>query len=152
MNDYKFKVGDKVNFIGNAKEHYVFGEDLQTDIDKYNNVFTIGYVSKDYIEFEENSCWCIKENEIKLYTSFNGIMLLKEIKNGSIKNCDIEVYKNNIYQFTIQCGEKAILDNPKHHIGMLTSDKYTYKPICKKEMTIAEIEKELGYPIKIVKE
>lgn len=153
MNDYKFKVGDKVNFIGNAKEHYVFGEDLQTDIDKYNNVFTIGrYVSKDYIEFEENSCWCIKENEIKLYTSFNGIMLLKEIKNGSIKNCDIEVYKNNIYQFTIQCGEKAILDNPKHHIGMLTSDKYTYKPIYKKEMTIAEIEKELGYPIKIVKE
>ena len=152
MNDYKFKVGDKVNFIWNAKEHYVFGEDLQTDIDKYNNVFTIGYVSKDYIEFEENSCWCIKENEIKLYTSFNGIMLLKEIKNGSIKNCDIEVYKNNIYQFTIQCGEKAILDNPKHHIGMLTSDKYTYKPICKKEMTIAEIEKELGYPIKIVKE
>lgn len=152
MNDYKFKVGDKVNFIGNAKEHYAFGEDLQTDIDKYNNVFTIGYVSKDYIEFEENSCWCIKENEIKLYTSFNGIMLLKEIKNGSIKNCDIEVYKNNIYQFTIQCGEKAILDNPKHHIGMLTSDKYTYKPICKKEMTIAEIEKELGYPIKIVKE
>ena len=113
MNDYKFKVGDKVNFIGNAKEHYAFGEDLQTDIDKYNNVFTIGYVSKDYIEFEENSCWCIKENEIKLYTSFNGIMLLKEIKNGSIKNCDIEVYKNNIYQFTIQCGEKAILDNPK---------------------------------------
>lgn len=152
MNDYKFKVGDKVNFIGNAKNHYVFGEDLQTDIDKYNNVFTIGYVSKNYIEFEENSCWCIKENEIKLYTSFNGIMLLKEIKNGSIKNCDIEVYKNNIYQFTIQCGEKAILDNPKHHIGMLTSDKYTYKPICKKEMTIAEIEKELGYPIKIVKE
>lgn len=152
MNDYKFKVGDKVNFIGNAKEHYVFGEDLQTDIDKYNNVFTIGYVSKNYIEFEENSCWCIKENEIKLYTSFNGIMLLKEIKNGSIKNCDIEVYKNNIYQFTIQCREKAILDNPKHHIGMLTSDKYTYKPICKKEMTIAEIEKELGYPIKIVKE
>lgn len=152
MNDYKFKVGDKVNFIGNAKNHYVFGEDLQTDIDKYNNVFTIGYVSKNYIEFEENSCWCIKENEIKLYTSFNGIMLLKEIKNGSIKNCDIEVYKNNIYQFTIQCGEKAILDNPKHHIGMLTSDKYTYKPIYKKEMTIAEIEKELGYPIKIVKE
>ena len=107
MNDYKFKVGDKVNFIGNAKEHYVFGEDLQTDIDKYNNVFTIGrYVSKDYIEFEENSCWCIKENEIKLYTSFNGIMLLKEIKNGSIKNCDIEVYKNNI-DILICNGENA---------------------------------------------
>lgn len=152
MSDYKFKVGDKVNFIGNAKEHHVFGEDLQTDIDKYNNVFTIGYIAKDYIEFEENSCWCIKANEIKLYTRFNGIILLEEIKKGNIKNCDIEVYKNNIYQFTIQCGEKAILDNPKHHIGMLTSDKYTYEPVYKKEMTIAEIEKELGYQIKIVKE
>ena len=151
MSDYKFKVGDKVHFIGNAKKHYVFGEDLQTDIDKYNNVFTIGYVSKDYIEFEEISCWSIKANEIKLYTRFNGIILLEEIKKDNIKNCDIEVYKNNIYQFTIQCGEKAILDNPKHHIGMLTSDKYTYEPVHKKEMTIAEIEKELGYQIKIVK-
>ena len=49
-------------------------------------------------------------------------------------------------------GEKAILDNPNHHIGMLTSDKYTYEPIVRKEMTISEIEKELGYPIKIIKE
>lgn len=152
MSDYKFKVGDKVNFIGDVKTHYCMGQDLQTDIDKYNNVFTIGYVSKDYIEFEENSCWCIDANEIKLYTRFNGIILLEEIKKGKIKNCDIKVYKNNIYQFTIQCGEKAILDNPKHHIGMLTSDKYTYEPVYKKEMTIAEIEEELGYPIKIVKE
>lgn len=152
MSDYKFKVGDKVNFIGDVKTHYCMGQDLQTDIDKYNNVFTIGYVSKDYIEFEENSCWCINANEIKLYTRFNGIILLEEIKKGKIKNCDIKVYKNNIYQFTIQCGEKAILDNPKHHIGMLTSDKYTYEPVYKKEMTIAEIEEELGYPIKIVKE
>lgn len=152
MSDYKFKVGDKVNFIGNAKKHQLFGEDLQADIDKYNNVFTIGYVSDGYVEFKENCGWCIEKNEIKLYTRFNGIMLLEKIKNRSIKNSDIKVYKNNIYQFTIQCGEKAILDNPKHHIGMLTSDKYTYEPVYKKEMTIAEIEKELGYPIKIVKE
>ena len=61
-------------------------------------------------------------------------------------------FKNNKYQFTIQCGEKAILDNPQHHIGMLTSDKYTYEPVYKKEMTIAEIEKELGYSIKIIKD
>ena len=34
---------------------------------------------------------------------------------------------------------------------MLLSDKYIYEPEELKEMTIAEIEKELGYPIKVVK-
>ena len=29
MSDYKFKVGDKVNFIGNAKKHQLFGEDYK---------------------------------------------------------------------------------------------------------------------------
>lgn len=92
------------------------------------------------------------DTELELVNIFNGVELLERIKSKAIKDCDIEVYKNKKYQFTIQCREKAILDNPQHHIGMLTSDKYEYKPIIKKEMTISEIEKELGYSIKIVKE
>ena len=92
------------------------------------------------------------DTELGSVSTFNGVELLERIKSKTIKNCNIEVYKNNKYQFTIQCGEKAILDNPQHHIGMLTSDKYEYKPIIKKEMTISEIEKALGYSIKIVKE
>lgn len=151
MRECKFKIGDKVRFIGNPKNHQVSGYDLQAEIKEYNNLFTIAYVSNNYVEFDENRRWCIKMHEIELYL-LRGIELLKKVKDGKIKNCDIKVYKNNKYQFIIQCGEKAILDNPQHHIGMLTSDKYTYEPVLKKEMTISEIEKELGYQIKIVKE
>lgn len=148
----EFRVGDKVRFIGEAKRHYSVNEDLQKDIKKYNNVFTLNRVENSYVEFKENTYWCIAKDEIELCTVLNGISLLKDIKDRKIRNCDINVYKNNRYVFTIQCGEKAILDNPQHHIGMLTSDKYTYEPVYKKEMTISEIEKELGYSIKIVKE
>lgn len=151
MRECKFKIGDKVRFIGDPKNHSARGYDLQTDIKKYNNLFTIAYVSNNYVEFNENRAWCIEMYEIEL-CPLSGIELLKEVKDGKIKNCDIKVYKNNKYQFIIQCGEKAILDNPQHHIGMLTSDKYTYEPVLKKEMTISEIEKELEYQIKIVKE
>ena len=160
INDYKFKVGDRVKVI-RLREGY-----HNEDTVKFGMTGTVlEEATRPWVEFDEDingyntyngssreRTMCMYEDEIELYTGSNGIMLLKEIKNGRIKNCDIEVYKNDIYQFTIQCGEKAILDNPKHHIGMLTSNKYTYKPIYKKEMTISEIEKELGYSIKIIKE
>ncbi len=105
--------------------------------------------------YKNNTCWHFNNSyleDIEKIDRYEGLELLNEIKKQEIKNCEIKVYKNNKYQFTIQCGEKAILDNPQHHIGMLTSDKYTYEPIIKKEMTISEIEKELGYSIKIVKD
>lgn len=160
MSDYKFKVGDRVKVVRLLKYSHNY------DTVKIGMLGTVlENNSRPWVEFDEDingnktyngsekkRTMCMWEDEIELYTGLNGIMLLKEIKKGNIKNCDIKVYKNNIHQFTIQCGEKAILDNPKYHIGMLTSDKYTYEPVHKKEMTIAEIEEELGYPIKIVKE
>ena len=118
----------------------------------------------DYFDIKEGEIYTVKRVDVngwleiaevrQLYTperfkklEFNGVELLQEIKKGNFLNCDIKVCKENKYKFTIQSGEKAILDNPNHHIGMLTSNKYTYEPIVRKEMTIAEIEEELGYPI-----
>ena len=157
----EFKIGDRVKFIGNYKEHLSkcggTGLTLKELVEKYNNVFKISscitsLCSKSFYTVEEDDFWCFNPDELVLASGISGITLLQDIKEGKVKNCDVKVYKNNKYQFTIQVGEKAILDNPKHHIGMLTSDKYTYEPVYKKEMTIAEIEKELGYSIKIIKD
>ena len=83
----KFKVGDKVKFIGDTTKHFCFGKDLKADIKKYNNVFTIDYISEDYVEFKENRCWCIKEYEIELIQE-------KQFTKADLKNGDIVTYKN----------------------------------------------------------
>ena len=153
----KFKVGDKVRFIGNYEDHIYpnhDGRSLKEIVAKNKNCFTVKYVNclSDYLTVEEDTYWCFQENELILANKLNGIELLEEIKKGHIKNCNINVYKNKQFKFTLQCGEKTLLYNPDHHIGMLLSDKYIYEPEEVKEMTIAEIEKELGYPIKVIKE
>ena len=136
-----FKKGDSVLCV-KAPDYF--------DI-KEGEIYTVKNVDADgWLEIAEVRQVYVPERFKEL--KFNGVELLQEIKKGNFTNCDIKVYKENKYKFTIQSGEKAILDNPNHHIGMLTSDKYAYKPIMKKEMTISEIEKELGYPIKIIKE
>lgn len=83
----KFKVGDKVKFIGKTTDHSSFWEDLKADIEKYNNVFTIAYVSEGYVEFEENSYWCIREHEIELVQE-------KQFTKADLKNGDIVTYRN----------------------------------------------------------
>lgn len=153
----KFKVGDKVRFVGDYGDHNSCnnnGKSLKEIVAKNKNYFTISHIDQlsGYLNIEEDYYWCFKEDELTLSNKLNGIKLLEEIKQGHIKNCNINVYKNKQLKFIVQCGEKTLLDNPEHHVGMLLSDKYTYEPIEVKEMTIAEIEKELGYPIKVVKE
>lgn len=83
----KFKVGDRVKFIGKTTEHKSYGNDLEADIKKYNNVFTIAYISEGYAEFEENRCWCIQENEIELVQE-------KQFRKADLKNGDIVTYRN----------------------------------------------------------
>lgn len=147
-----FEVGDRVEF-------YKTDDETERYIKYMYEIFTIKEVVKsvngkdeDYAIFEETSEIIPYLKNLRLVGKLNGLALLKEIKKGNIRNCDIKVYKNDKYQFTVKCGEKGILSNPKLHVGMLTSDKYTYEPIRVKEMTISEIEKELGYSIKIIKE
>lgn len=82
--------------------------------------------------------------------TYDGIEILEKIRDGKIKNSKIRVYKNDDYKFTIECGEKGILTNSQFHVGMLTSDKYSFEPIKERKMTLKDIEKELGYPVKIV--
>ena len=84
----KFKVGDKVKFIGEVANHMVHGENLQADIEKYNNRFTISRIlTTGYVEFKENECWCIKFDEIEL-------ILEKQFTKSDLQNGDIVTYRD----------------------------------------------------------
>ena len=84
----KFKVGDKVKFIGEVANHRVHGENLQADIEKYNNRFTISRISTTgYVEFKENECWCIEFDEIEL-------ILEKQFTKSDLQNGDIVTYRD----------------------------------------------------------
>lgn len=79
----EFKVGDKVKFIGKVANHRVPGKDLQADIEKYNNRFTISRISTTgYVEFKENECWCIEFDEIELILEIQ--FTKSELKDGDI--------------------------------------------------------------------
>lgn len=83
----KFKIGDKVKFIGKTTNHNSCSNNLEADIKKYNNIFTIAYISKSYIEFRENRVWCIREDEIELVQE-------KQFTKADLKNGDIVTYRN----------------------------------------------------------
>lgn len=84
----KFKVGDKVKFIGEVANHRVHGENLQADIEKYNNRFTISRISTTgYVKFKENECWCIEFDEIEL-------ILEKQFTKSDLQNGDIVTYRD----------------------------------------------------------
>ena len=84
----KFKVGDKVKFRGEVANHRVHGENLQADIEKYNNRFTISRISTTgYVEFKENECWCIEFDDIEL-------ILEKQFTKSDLQNGDIVTYRD----------------------------------------------------------
>lgn len=170
----KFKVGDKVKFIGKLEEHYVVnteGESLQQVIDKNKNVFTISNTSNTgfYFSVKEDEFWQFSENELELInTNISKKKLLKmpigtkiitDLKNNNEFVFDGSTQFNSIddYIEEYEINEDLTLKNKDYGTKIIKIQKPTYETIYiadeeVKEMTISEIEKKLGYSIKIVKE
>lgn len=92
----KFKVGDKVKFIGEVANHRVHGENLQADIEKYNNRFTISRISTTgYVEYKENECWCIEFDEIEL-------ILERQFTKSDLKDGDIVTQRNGLKKMVFE--------------------------------------------------
>lgn len=92
----KFKVGDKVKFIGEVANHRVPGKNLQADIEKYNNRFTISRISiADYVEFKENECWCIEFDEIELISE-------TQFTKSDVKDGDIVTQRNGLKKMVFE--------------------------------------------------
>lgn len=83
----KFKVGDKVRFIGDVNNHHGKNLSLKEDIEKYKNKFTISYVGDRYYEFKENPYWYIQQNEIEIIEQ-------KQFAKSDLQDGDIVTYRN----------------------------------------------------------
>lgn len=101
------------------------------------------------------------EKYIVLLNSYiNGIQTMDVILNlhdmldsPLSEYCDnLEHRYNSNYDITKVCHEKNISKNFGYHVKNSRPEHWTWERDEKKEMTISEIEKELGYEIKVVKE
>ena len=167
----KFKVGEKVKIKKNLKEGYDFKYYVADEMEKFKGkAVTIYSVNSEAYRIEEdNMSWDWTEDMFEGLAKPTKEELFK-MPLGTIIKTDRE--KHNIF---VKVGENDFCNDNRDHIEDsdinedLTVDNYcgdktiieiqipTYETIYKadeevKEMTIAEIEKELGYPIKVVKE
>ena len=167
-----YKIGDKVRFIGDVNCHHIVGNNLQADIKKYNNVFTIEYITDGYLEFKENRGWCIREDEIELIKEGNKIMKKNELKTGDIvtlRNGDKLIYNDEYEEFkdlsSDYCNSLSDLDdlndnmtydgdskNDVIKVERPTGYETIFNNVETRKMTVAEICKELGYDVEIIKE
>lgn len=165
----KFKVGEKVKIKKNLKKGYGFKYYVADEMEKFKGkTVTIYSVNSEAYRIEEdNMSWDWTED------MFEGLAIITKeelfkMPIGTKITTDLE--ENNIF---VKVGENDFCNNDCDHIEYdnikedLSLDYYegkiieiqepNYTTIYKedkqvKEMTIAEIEKELGYPIKVVKE
>ena len=165
----KFKVGDRVRIRKDLKKGYDFKYYVADKMEKFKGkTVTIYSVNSEAYRIEEdNMNWDWTED------MFEGLAIITKeelfkMPIGTKITTDLE--ENNIF---VKVGENDFCNNDCDHIEYdnikedLSLDYYegkiieiqepNYTTIYKedkqvKEMTIAEIEKELGYPIKVVKE
>lgn len=133
-----FKVGDKVKFIYENESEYDFnllkGNTYEVEKVSGNNCVRVkGYNwFVFYDRFEPQYTWTSKFN-IGDKVVANDIGIVNNVRDLCISNEGI--------WYTLNCGVVA----PENMLSL-------YKEPTVKEMTVGEVEKELGYTIKIIKE
>lgn len=165
----KFKVGEKVKIKKNLKKGYDFKYYVADEMEKFKGkTVTIYSVNSEAYRIEEdNMNWEWTEDMLEGLAIITKEELFKMPLGTIIKTDEKE---HNIF---VKVGENDFYNDDADHIESCDvnddlSLKYfgnkiieiqepNYTTIYKedkqvKEMTIAEIEKELGYPIKVVKE
>ena len=60
----KFKVGDKVKFVGDYRKHITNykGESLENFIKRNRNILCIDSIRSTYINVKEDNFWCFFRN------------------------------------------------------------------------------------------
>ena len=165
----KFKVGDKVRIKKDLSIDKTYGITVVSSMEKYaGRIMTVSRITNfGYRLKEDNEEWHWSEDTMEIVTKPTKEELLK-MPLGTIIKTDKEGH--NIF---VKVGENDFCNDDCNHTGagyinddlslecfgnkIIEIQEPTYETIYKaddevKEMTIAEIEKELGYPIKVVKE
>ena len=165
----KFKVGEKVKIKKNLKEGYDFKCYVADEMEKFKGkTVTIYSVNSEAYRIEEdNMRWDWTEDMFEglaiitkeeLFKMPIGTKITTDLEENNIfvkvgendfcnNDCDLIEYDNIKEDLSLDYYEGKIIEiqEPNYTI-IYKEDKQV------KEMTIAEIEKELGYPIKVVKE
>ena len=78
----KFKVGDKVKFVGDYRKHITNykGESLENFIKRNRNILCIDSIRSTYINVKEDNFWCFKETELELIKEYT----FEDLKKASI--------------------------------------------------------------------
>ena len=165
----KFKVGDKVRIKKDLSIDKTYGITVVSSMEKYaGRIMTVSRITNfGYRLKEDNEEWHWSEDTMEIVTKPTKEELLK-MPLGTIIKTDKEGH--NIF---VKVGENDFCNDDCNHTGagyinddlslecfgnkIIEIQEPTYETIYKadtevKEMTIAEIEKELGYPIKVIKE
>lgn len=68
----KFKVGDKVKFVGDYRKHITNykGKSLENFIKRNRNILCIDSIRSTYINVKEDNFWCFKETELELIKEY----------------------------------------------------------------------------------
>ncbi len=133
----KFKVGDKVKFIGEVENHYAkLEESLIADIKKYNNVFTIAYIHDDYVRFKENWYWCMRFNEIELISK-------RQFTKSDLKDGDLVTYRDGKKRTIIA---ESVIDECGHAVaGLGTYDNELKSILFATDLDIVKVERPAKY-------
>ena len=166
----KYKVGDKVRIVKERVSHM----NSEGKMDKYlGTIMTINFVYNDgnYRMLEDNGRWFWDDASIEGYANI--------IKKSDLKYGDVVTYRCGHVRI-VKGGDLVYLkdfaelsfhldrfDNDLFYNGISKDPQcdiikvyrpeteetfYTERAKKVKEMTVAEIEKELGYSIKVIKE
>lgn len=162
----KYKVGDKVRIVKKRAGSMI------PSMDKYlGSVMCICRVlpSGGYEMLEDNQTWNWDDASIEGYAN---IIKKSDLKNGDIityRDCDKRIVREDgLYGLQNLNFKRLSLEGYDEDLFYLDDCDFdiikVYRPETEetfytereqkkvKEMTVAEIEKELGYPIKVVKE
>ena len=64
---FKFKIGDKVKFVGDYSKHRIyFGKKLEDFIKENKNVLYVSAVTTAYIKVRGSTFWCFSDGELEL--------------------------------------------------------------------------------------
>lgn len=146
----KFKVGDKVRFIGDYSNHTTDydGQSLKNFIKNQRNILCIDSIYPTYINVKGNDFWCFKERELELIkytyedlkkapigtklTFENGTVLIKEDATNFAKN---EIIRSN--------AKLKNLSDTRGHLGKIIKiEEPEYRTVYEYESEILdEVEK-----------
>lgn len=144
----KFKVGDKVKFVGDYRKHSTFnGKRLEDFIKENKNILYVSTVNTSYTQVKGSTFWCFYDGELEL-TEYTYEDLKKSPIGTKItfEDGNFNIRKNEEW-FTGECSReiadlKSLKDNYGKRGKIIKIEEPTYQTVYEAKVEILdEVEK-----------